>query len=76
MRSVVNLQAFIGSHGFQYFDEPLVGRTYDGENYNIGFVDLTDTPYPEMAVTAKAVRAEVYSRRSGRQGEVPVAVSD
>lgn len=40
--------AFVGTHWFQYVDEPLTGRTLDGENYNIGFVSVTDTPYPEM----------------------------
>jgi hypothetical protein len=26
----------------------------DGENYNIGFVDVTDRPYPELVDAAKA----------------------
>jgi len=65
LESVENLPAFVGAQWFEYFDEPLTGRAGDGENYNIGFVSVTDTPYPEMVESAKAVSAEVYKRRSG-----------
>jgi hypothetical protein len=67
IHSVVDNPAFVGCHWFQYFDEPLVGRSYDGENYNIGFVDVTDTPYPEMVAAAKAAHAEAYRRRAAGQ---------
>ncbi|MDH7570372.1 MAG: beta-galactosidase, partial [Armatimonadota bacterium] len=66
VRSVVDHPAFVGCHWFQYKDQPLTGRTLDGENYNIGFVSGTDTPYPEMVAAARAVHAEVYGRRAGR----------
>ncbi|MEM6771002.1 MAG: beta-agarase, partial [Bacteroidota bacterium] len=36
----------VGAHWFQYTDQVLTGRE-DGENYNVGFVDVTDTPYSE-----------------------------
>jgi hypothetical protein len=65
VRSVVDHSAFVGCGWFQYFDEPLTGRTYDGENYNIGLVDVTDTPYPEMIEAARSVHAEAYGRRYG-----------
>ncbi len=39
--------ALIGAHWFQWIDQPSTGR-YDGENYNIGLVDVTDRPYPDM----------------------------
>ncbi len=66
VRSVLDHPAFVGCHWFQYLDEPLTGRTYDGENYNIGFVNVTDTPYPEMVAAAKTVHAEAYSHRAGQ----------
>ncbi len=66
IRSVVDQPAFVGCAWFQYYDEPLTGRTYDGENYNLGFVSVADTPYPEMVAAAKAVHAEVYRRRAGK----------
>jgi hypothetical protein len=39
--------AVIGTHWFQWLDQPSTGRN-DGENYNIGFVDVTDRPYKEF----------------------------
>lgn len=63
VRSVADHPAFVGCHWFQYVDEPLTGRWFDGENYNIGFVDVTDTPYPELVEAAKTVHAEIYRRR-------------
>jgi agarase len=66
IHSVVDHPAFVGCAWFEYVDEPLTGRAYDGENYNIGFVTITDTPYPEMVEAAKTVHAEAYARRLGR----------
>jgi len=43
----------VGAHWFQHVDQPVLGR-FDGENYNIGFVDVTDTPYPELSAAATA----------------------
>jgi agarase len=65
--SVLDHPAFVGCHWFQYADEPLTGRTWDGENYNIGIVDVTDTPYPEMIAAAKQIHSEAYRRRWGSQ---------
>jgi hypothetical protein len=39
--------AVIGAHWFEWIDEPATGRM-DGENYNIGIVDVTDRPYTEF----------------------------
>jgi len=63
VRSVVDHPAFIGCHWFQYVDEPTTGRWFDGENYNIGFVNVTDTPYPELVDAARKVHSEIYTRR-------------
>ena len=65
LRSVLTSPSFVGCHWFQYIDEPLTGRTYDGENYNIGFVNVTDTPYPEMIAAARRIHGEAYAIRSG-----------
>jgi hypothetical protein len=67
LRTVIDHPALVGCHWFQYVDQPLTGRALDGENYNVGFVTVTDTPYPEMVAAAKAVHAEAYSRRYGSQ---------
>jgi len=60
MKSAYALPQFVGAHWFEYVDEPLAGRSLDGENYNIGFVSVTDTPYPEMVAGARAVNADAY----------------
>ncbi len=65
VRSVATHPAFVGCHWFQYVDEPTTGRWIDGENYNIGFVNITDTPYPELVDAAKKVHAQVYALRHG-----------
>jgi len=43
MTSVFENPNFVGAHWFQYMDQPIVGRAWDGENGNVGFVDITDT---------------------------------
>ncbi len=65
VRSVADHPAFVGCHWFQFIDEPNTGRWFDGENYNIGFLDVTDTPYPELVAAAKQVHAKIYERRYG-----------
>ncbi len=65
VESVLDHPSFTGCHWFIAADQPLTGRTRDGENYNIGFVSITDTPYPEMVAAAKAVHATMYRRRFG-----------
>ncbi len=65
VRSVVDHPGFVGCHWFQYMDEPITGRWFDGENYNIGFLDVTDTPYPELVKAAQHIHGEAYGRRFG-----------
>ena len=66
--SVLDNPSFVGCHWFQYIDEPITGRWFDGENYNIGFVDVTDTPYPEMVKEASRTHRNMYVRRySGKK---------
>jgi hypothetical protein len=40
--STLDHPAFVGCHWFQFMDEPLTGRSFDGENYNINFLIVTD----------------------------------
>lgn len=64
VRSVATCPAFVGCHWFQYVDEPITGRWFDGENYNIGFVDVTDTPYSELVRAAKDIHRRLYRLRT------------
>ena len=63
MYSVIDNPYFVGAHWFQYIDSPITGRAYDGENYNVGFVSVTDTPYAPLIKSARKVNSEIYTRR-------------
>ncbi|MBU3021251.1 beta-galactosidase [Aestuariibacter sp. A3R04] len=65
MQSVINNPYFVGAHWFQYIDSPLVGRAYDGENYNVGFVSVADVPYQPFVKAVKAVNTSLYTERFG-----------
>jgi hypothetical protein len=56
--------AMIGAHWFQWVDQPATGRN-DGENYNIGLVDVTDQPYAELVAAAKATHARLLDVHRG-----------
>ena len=56
---------FVGTHWFQWQDQALTGR-FDGENYQIGFVTVADTPYPELVAAARDIGATMYRRRWGK----------
>lgn len=63
MHGVIDNPYFVGAHWFQYIDGPLTGRAYDGENYNVGFVSVTDIPYAPLVTAAKEINNEIYTRR-------------
>jgi hypothetical protein len=56
--------AVIGTHWFQWLDQPVTGRN-DGENYNIGFIDVTDQPYAEMVAAAKLTHSRLLEIHRG-----------
>lgn len=58
----------IGTHWFQWKDQPLTGRS-DGENYQIGFLTITDAPYPEIVEASREVAAKMYERRYGKSSD-------
>ncbi|GLQ48074.1 hypothetical protein GCM10007862_31250 [Dyella lipolytica] len=37
--------AIVGTHWFEYIDQPVTGRLIDGENSHIGLVGITDLPF-------------------------------
>jgi len=55
----------IGTHWFTWLDQPCTGRN-DGENYNIGFLDVTDRPYPELIKAARETFSRLLDIHSGR----------
>jgi hypothetical protein len=58
---------FVGVAWFKYQDEPVTGRVLDDENYQIGFVDVADTPYPELVAASREVAAKIYTVRMGAE---------
>lgn len=56
----------IGTHWFQWADQPATGRS-DGENYNIGWVDVTDRPYTPLVRAGTQTHARLDAIHSGRE---------
>jgi len=66
LTSVLQHPLFVGAHWFQWRDEPVTGRVLDEENYQIGFLDVADTPYPETIAASRQIGAGMYLLRQGR----------
>ncbi|UCF35588.1 MAG: hypothetical protein JSU96_12190 [Acidobacteriota bacterium] len=54
----------VGAHWFQFYDESAIGR-FDGENYNIGFLDVCNRPYDELSAAGIASHEQIYEVVSG-----------
>ncbi len=54
----------LGAHYFQYADQPYLGR-FDGENYQIGLVDVCGRPYEELTAEMSRAHREAYRIRMG-----------
>jgi hypothetical protein len=62
LEALCRMPFVVGADWFQYPDEPTYGRS-DGENYNMGLVDIHDVPYAEITAAARRVdRNELHSR--------------
>jgi hypothetical protein len=66
VEQAASIPSFVGAYWFEWKDEPVLGRM-DGENYNIGFVDVTDRPYAELVDAAKLTHQRLYDVHSGKQ---------
>jgi hypothetical protein len=64
VQSALRNPYLVGTHWFQYLDQPTTGRG-DGENYQIGFVDICDRPYPEIVQAARDIGNAMYEYRFG-----------
>jgi hypothetical protein len=64
-QEVIQKNNVVGVHWFQWSDQPLTGRYYDGENYTIGLVDITDQPYVELTERMRSVHGTLYQNRYG-----------
>ncbi len=66
VRSALENPCFVGTHWFQYGAQPTTGR-FDGENYQIGLVDIADTPYPETIAKVREIGKNMYEIRTNKQ---------
>ena len=55
---------YVDCHWFQYTDQAVTGRYFDGEAYQVGFVSVTDTPYHELVEACRETASKMYSRRA------------
>jgi hypothetical protein len=65
VEQAASFPAFIGSSWFQWVDQPSTGRM-DGENYNIGLVDVTDRPYRELIGAMKTTHRRLQDVHAGK----------
>jgi hypothetical protein len=63
VQSVLANTALVGFHWYKYVDEPITGTVFNGENFNSGLVDVTDTPYPELVSMAQQMNYQIYAVR-------------
>ncbi len=54
----------VGVHYFILYDQSALGR-FDGENYNIGFLDVCNRPYEALAAAARQAHEHLYDVASG-----------
>jgi hypothetical protein len=55
----------VGVHYFTLYDQSALGR-FDGENYNIGFIDTCHRPYTALAEAARETHARLYAVAAGQ----------
>ncbi|MCP3933033.1 MAG: hypothetical protein GY705_28515 [Bacteroidetes bacterium] len=53
----------VGAHWFQFGEQAVTGRG-DGENYQIGFLDVCDTPYQETVDACRKISYQMYEIRN------------
>lgn len=66
----------IGAHWFQWNDQPFLGR-FDGESFQIGLVDVCNTPYAEIKEACRTTNNVLYDIATGTRAplnEPPIEV--
>ncbi len=56
----------VGAHYFQLYDQSALGR-FDGETYNIGFLDVCNRPYDDLVAAARASHERLYRVADGKE---------
>jgi hypothetical protein len=60
------IPACVGVHHFLHYDQSALGR-FDGENYNIGFIDVCNRPYEPLCAAARQTHERLYAVAAGEQ---------
>ena len=63
VRGALRNPQIVGTHWFQFHSQATTGRG-DGENYQIGLLDICDTPYPETIDALRRVGYGMYRYRA------------
>ncbi|KAB8125677.1 hypothetical protein F9U64_22085 [Gracilibacillus oryzae] len=70
------IPGLVGVHYFQYNDQPVLGR-FDGENYQIGLIDVAQQPYQDFIAEMCKAHDNVSEIRAGRRkpfDQMPVLI--
>jgi hypothetical protein len=65
VEQAASIPELIGVHYFQLNDQPVLGR-FDGENYQIGVVDVCQQPYRPFVEAMKLAHGRMYEIRTGK----------
>lgn len=62
VKSALEHPLVVGTHWHQFADQATTGR-FDGENFQVGFTDMCDTPYYETIEKIREIGQEMYEVR-------------
>ena len=65
VRQALENPFLVGTHWFKFADQANTGRR-DGENYQIGFVDICNNPQAEIVAASRRIGSQLYPLRYGR----------
>ena len=65
VRSALEHPQFVGVHWHQFSDQATSGR-FDGENMQVGWTDVCDTPYWETIEGIRKIGYDLYPVRAGK----------
>ncbi|MFP4054138.1 MAG: hypothetical protein ACLFV7_09770 [Phycisphaerae bacterium] len=63
--TAASADCLVGVHYFQMYDQSALGR-FDGENYNIGLLDVCHRPYEPLTAAARESHRRMYDVAAGK----------
>ncbi len=66
MRESMKRDNIVGAHWLTFREQAYTGRG-DGENFQVGLVDVCDTPYVEMVAAIRQTAESLYPLRFNHQ---------